>query len=194
MPLHNRCNLFSEDYDEESATAHVRRLLDILACTISFGPSAAPASSKGGDSNKNVRLTQDAKTTKKSSKSQAINHKQSSPPTSPTSHSQPAAKDASTASVDADGEMNNSCPKLGSFYEFFSLSHVTPPLQCKAPVFFIFIFYFFPLFIFSSFLINLLTYASRKCILAVIRRATTQRNEDDLREDHLFSIEVRCLF
>ncbi|XP_019191220.1 PREDICTED: protein TSS [Ipomoea nil] len=144
--------LVEEDYDEESATAHVRRLLDILACTTSFGPSAA--SSKGGDSNKNVRPTQDAKNPKKSSKSQPTNPKHSSPPTSPTSHSKQAAKDASSASVDADGEMNNSCPKLGSFYEFFSLSNVTPPLQ-------------------------------------FIRRATTQRNENDLREDHLFSIEVK---
>lgn len=134
-----------------------------------------------------MRPTQDAKNPKKSSKSQPTNHKQSLPPTSPTSHSQPAAKDASPASVDADGEMNNSCPKLGSFYEFFSLSNVTPPLQCKAQL---------PSFLdLHLFLLShQLAKFSRKCVLAVIRRATTQRNENDLREDHLFSIEVRYLF
>ncbi|KAK9749509.1 hypothetical protein RND81_02G130700 [Saponaria officinalis] len=31
--------------------------------------------------------------------------------------------------IDGDGETNNACPKLGSFYEFFSLSHLTPPVQ-----------------------------------------------------------------
>ncbi|KAK6918224.1 hypothetical protein RJ641_016646 [Dillenia turbinata] len=31
--------------------------------------------------------------------------------------------------VDGEGEMSNSCPKLGCFYDFFSLSHLTPPLQ-----------------------------------------------------------------
>nr|GEV19280.1 retrovirus-related Pol polyprotein from transposon TNT 1-94 [Tanacetum cinerariifolium] len=31
--------------------------------------------------------------------------------------------------VDGDGELSNSCPTLGSFYEFFSLSHLTHPIQ-----------------------------------------------------------------
>uniref|UniRef100_J3MKA8 Clustered mitochondria protein N-terminal domain-containing protein n=3 Tax=Oryza brachyantha TaxID=4533 RepID=J3MKA8_ORYBR len=30
--------LVEEEYDEESAVAHIRRLLDIVACTTSFGP------------------------------------------------------------------------------------------------------------------------------------------------------------
>ncbi|KAJ6390642.1 hypothetical protein OIU77_024785 [Salix suchowensis] len=69
--------LSDEDYDEELAVAHVRRLLDIVACTTCFGPSAT-------------------------------------------------SKDVP---VDAEGDTSHSCPKLGSFYEFFSLSHLTPPLQ-----------------------------------------------------------------
>lgn len=83
------------------------------------------------ESSKNARGAQDSKGAKKSSKVQA-NDKSSSPPQTPTpaAASQQAGKDA--ASVDVDGEMSNTCPKIGSFYEFFSLSHLTPPLQCNA--------------------------------------------------------------
>ncbi|CAK8560680.1 unnamed protein product [Lathyrus sativus] len=88
--------LVEEDYDEEGAVAHVRRLLDIVACTTSFGPLSPP---KNGA---------------KSSKSQSPPEKQS-------------PKDAAVA--DGDGEISHSCPKLDSFYEFFSLSDLTAPLQ-----------------------------------------------------------------
>jgi hypothetical protein len=27
--------------------------------------------------------------------------------------------------------MSGACPRLGAFYEFFSLANLTPPLQCK---------------------------------------------------------------
>lgn len=95
--------------------AHVRRLLDIVACTTSFGPSSPP---KNGA---------------KSSKSQSPPAKQS-------------PKDA--AAADGDGEISHSCPKLDSFYEFFSLSDLTAPLQCTQ---FYFSFFFFSnlLFLFS---------------------------------------------
>ncbi|WJX92500.1 hypothetical protein P8452_74132 [Trifolium repens] len=88
--------LVEEDYDNDGAVAHVRRLLDIVACTTSFGPSSPP------------------KNAAKSNKSQPPPEKQS-------------PKDAATA--DGDGEISHSCPKLESFYEFFSLSHLTAPLQ-----------------------------------------------------------------
>ncbi|KAF3654163.1 putative O-acyltransferase WSD1-like isoform 1 [Capsicum annuum] len=120
--------LIEEDYDEESATAHVIRLLDIVACTTSFGPSGTNGKDLKTESSKNARGAQDSKGAKKSSKVQS-NDKSSSPPQTPTpaAASQQAGKDA--ASVDVDGEMSNTCPKIGSFYEFFSLSHLTPPLQ-----------------------------------------------------------------
>ncbi|RDY14370.1 Protein TSS [Mucuna pruriens] len=89
--------LVEEDYDEDRAVAHVRRLLDIVACTTSFGPSPPPPPKNEAD------------TFPKSGKSEA-----------------PPAKDAA---ADVDGEISHSCPKLESFYEFFSLSHLTAPLQ-----------------------------------------------------------------
>ena len=39
-------------------------------------------------------------------------------------------KQKTTKDADEDGEMSNSCPKFGSFYEFFFLSHSTPHTQC----------------------------------------------------------------
>lgn len=94
--------LVEEEYDEHSATAHVRRLLDIVACTTSFGPSSAASVKDAHD--------------KKLKKS----------PDNSKNHSSPATE---KASVEGEGEMSDTCPKLGSFYEFFSLSHLTPPLQ-----------------------------------------------------------------
>ncbi|XP_047337942.1 protein REDUCED CHLOROPLAST COVERAGE 1 [Impatiens glandulifera] len=112
--------LVEEDYDEESAKIHIRRLLDIVACTTSFGTSLIKDTKS--ENGKNVRAAQDTKTSKKSGKSLA-NGKEISPPPSP----QPQEKDLSQ--VEVEGEMINPCPRLGSFYEFFSLSHLTPPLQ-----------------------------------------------------------------
>ncbi|XP_027353234.1 protein TSS-like [Abrus precatorius] len=77
--------LNEEDYDEDRAVAHVRRLLDIVACATNLGHSPA---AKNGNS-----------------------------------------QTAATEVVDGDSEISHSCPRLGSFYEFFSLSHLTPPLQ-----------------------------------------------------------------
>ncbi|KAL3651496.1 hypothetical protein CASFOL_004498 [Castilleja foliolosa] len=115
-----------EDYDEGRATAHVKRLLDIVSCTTSFGPSArkdssSSAASKGGDASKDA---------KKSSKSPPAKSRAESPPSAPSSVAADSdSKDGSSTAVDGEGEMNNTSPKLGSFYEFFSLSHLTPPIQ-----------------------------------------------------------------
>ncbi|GAY45712.1 hypothetical protein CUMW_091440 [Citrus unshiu] len=114
-------SLTEEDYDEGGAAAHVRRVLDIVACTTSFGPC-------GFDAGKNVPDSKSAKkTTAKNEKD-----KQSQPPSSPQSKN---SKSSNDVTVDGDGEMSHAFPKLSSFYEFFSLSHLTPPLQFirKAP-------------------------------------------------------------
>ncbi|XP_002523351.2 protein REDUCED CHLOROPLAST COVERAGE 1 [Ricinus communis] len=109
--------LTEEDYDEELAVAHVRRLLDIVACTTWFGPSGSAQDKCKPDSGKKVQDAQDktAKKTRVKSQSTMTADKQS-----------PLSKEVA---VDAEGEMSHSRPKLGSFYEFFSLSHLTPPFQ-----------------------------------------------------------------
>ncbi|WZZ56264.1 hypothetical protein YC2023_056371 [Brassica napus] len=98
--------LTEEDYNEGTAMAHVRRLLDVVACTTCFGPSPEKS-----DSVKNAQAKGGGKNPKQT---------ETSPPPSP------APKDAV---VDEAGETSHSFPKLGSFYEFFSLAHITPPLQ-----------------------------------------------------------------
>ncbi|WCJ22412.1 Tetratricopeptide repeat (TPR)-like superfamily protein [Euphorbia peplus] len=111
--------LTEEDYDEELAVAHVRRLLDIVACTTWFGPSANVQSKS--DSGKNAPVAQD-----KTAKKNAIKSQTAATTAAADAKQSPSSKDAP---VDDEGEMSHSCPKLGSFYEFFSLSHLTPPLQ-----------------------------------------------------------------
>ncbi|XP_023547998.1 protein TSS-like [Cucurbita pepo subsp. pepo] len=104
--------LVEEDYDEELAAAHVRRLLDVVACTTCFGTLPSGKDQNGGKLDGNGRNLSGAldKNGKKSSNS--------------------AKSDGSTAKQDElEAEISHSCPKLGTFYDFFSLSHLTPPLQ-----------------------------------------------------------------
>ncbi|KAI4355234.1 hypothetical protein L6164_004027 [Bauhinia variegata] len=109
--------LVEEDYDEERAVAHVRRLLDIVACTTSFGPS--PALSRDGEKLDASKTTHDkSSTSPKTAKPQAA---AATATTSP--------KESEAAAFDGDIDISHSFSKLGRFYEFFSLSHLTPPLQ-----------------------------------------------------------------
>ncbi|CAM8977575.1 unnamed protein product [Rhodiola kirilowii] len=110
--------LVEEHYDDDRSTAHVRRLLDIVACTTCFGPSSKTDAAKivsGVQENGAVSGGKKKKSGKHAEKSNG----HLSPPQSPTK--EPLAE--------GEGDLNNSCPKLGCFYEFFSLSHLTPPLQ-----------------------------------------------------------------
>ncbi|KAK4797103.1 hypothetical protein SAY86_029429 [Trapa natans] len=102
--------LVEGEYDEERAVEHVRRLLDIVACTTCFGSSASTEELPKAD----AAADKPAKTANKVRDA----GDQSPPP-----------KLSKDAPVDGDGDVNYSPPKLGSFYEFFSISHLTPPLQ-----------------------------------------------------------------
>ncbi|XP_074279676.1 protein REDUCED CHLOROPLAST COVERAGE 1 [Silene latifolia] len=118
--------LVEEAYDKESAEAQVRRLLDIVACTTSFGPSAQGSKAEDG------KTAQDKG--KKSGGKGGGGGKQSPPSTAEKSDGKSnvnttSLKDDISMMIDGEGETNNACPKLGSFYEFFSLSHLSPPLQ-----------------------------------------------------------------
>ncbi|XP_057980547.1 protein REDUCED CHLOROPLAST COVERAGE 1 isoform X2 [Malania oleifera] len=123
--------LVEEDYDEESAAAHVRRLLDLVACTTCFGPSAtnadaAASASKDSkpEATKNARGAHDKTTITTTTVKPPTTAKQ--PPALKSSTSSSSPKDAS---LEGEGEMSGSCPKLGNFYEFFSLAHLSAPLQ-----------------------------------------------------------------
>ncbi|KAJ7951300.1 Tetratricopeptide repeat (TPR)-like superfamily protein [Quillaja saponaria] len=116
--------LVEEDYDEGRAVAHVRRLLDIVACTTSFGPSSA--SSKDNAKPDISKYAQE-----KSSANASIFTTTQKSTKSPTINSGTAAKQSPKDAVAVEGEyeLSHSSATLGSFYEFFSLSHLTPPLQ-----------------------------------------------------------------
>nr|CAB3448186.1 unnamed protein product [Digitaria exilis] len=91
-------SIVDEDYTEELAVAHVRRLLDIVACTTAFGAK-----------------------------------KPEQKPTTPDAAVAEAAKPGSpgkTAPAGGGGEEPMyPPPKLGQYYDFFTFSHLTPPLH-----------------------------------------------------------------
>ncbi|RLM79134.1 protein TSS [Panicum miliaceum] len=94
-------SIVEEDYTEELAVAHVRRLLDIVACTTAFGakkPDQKPASPNA-----------------------AAAAAEAAKPESP----------GKTAPGGGGGgeEPMYPPPKLGQFYDFFTFSHLTPPLH-----------------------------------------------------------------
>jgi protein TIF31 len=103
----------TEEYErEEQAVAHVRRLLDIVACTTSFG--------------KHKKQQHATSSTPTNDKPPHVSSHSSSPPPS-------TATDLS--SVPAISEQFDMVaikppPKISEFYDFFSLCHVTPPIQC----------------------------------------------------------------
>lgn len=95
-------SFWAEDYDVESAQAHVSRLRDIVACTSFFGAPAAAAAAAAANKGEDLKCAGGAQDKPRKSSSEE------------------------------DGEMSGGvCPSLGAFYDFFSLSHLIPPLQCK---------------------------------------------------------------
>ncbi|KAL3528895.1 hypothetical protein ACH5RR_008217 [Cinchona calisaya] len=118
--------MVEEVYTEESQVlAHVRRLLDIVACTTRFaktkgGRATTPATAGGG----------------KESRVKKSNIQQNSPsgrPSSPAdgevrSPDSPAPAPATTVAEGYDMVAIHPIPKLSDFYEFFNFSHLTSPI------------------------------------------------------------------
>ncbi|XP_014516280.1 protein TSS isoform X2 [Vigna radiata var. radiata] len=116
--------MVEEDYTEEAqAVAHVRRVLDIVACTTRFGRPKRSLSSPESRPKKN-------------GKAQHQNKTSLSPPGTPNGESRigsPSSEAPPSAISDNLGmKAIHPTPKLSDFYEFFSLSHLSPPiLQLK---------------------------------------------------------------
>ncbi|XP_062190047.1 protein REDUCED CHLOROPLAST COVERAGE 1 isoform X2 [Phragmites australis] len=127
--------LVDEEYNEERAVEHVRRLLDIVACTTSFGPPPPPPpplSPKDGDAAK--ELSNSSSSSKAAASASSGGRRTASPPPAAgaakdSSAAKEAAAKESTASAELEAEMSGACPRLGAFYEFFSLANLTPPLH-----------------------------------------------------------------
>ncbi|TKY73152.1 TSS protein [Spatholobus suberectus] len=103
--------IVQEDYTEELTVAHIRRLLDIVACTTSFASAAKPPAGKS----------------KEPTEPDSENGLETSPKPKPVDSNSDSGN-AKSDKVDGDISM---CPppRLGQFYDFFSFSHLTPPFQ-----------------------------------------------------------------
>uniref|UniRef100_A0A0E0JY30 Clu domain-containing protein n=1 Tax=Oryza punctata TaxID=4537 RepID=A0A0E0JY30_ORYPU len=95
----------AEGYTEELAVAHVRRLLDIVACAAAFGPRKSAPEQKPASSSPDAPPP---------------------PPASPDAAKTPGSPGGGGGGGE---EPMYPPPKLGQFYEFFSFSHLSPPLH-----------------------------------------------------------------
>ena len=98
---------------------HIRRLLDIVACTTHF--SGSLTSPKTG--------TKEPGSLDSNSGSHNAAPKPKSAVSTTPEVSDAAAKGETAASV------MYPPPRVGQFYDFFSFSHLTPPIQCELVVF-----------------------------------------------------------
>lgn len=140
---------WTEDYTEELAVGHVRRLLDIVACTTSFGPSkttgrASPKES-GPNENEAGPESEGFESNPKTAKDVGANRGAPNGPKSP----RPDGGGGDAAEKGDAAAVLCPPPRLGQFYDFFSFSHLTPPIQCE--FFFSFSLCFISSFIFLIF-------------------------------------------
>ncbi|KAG5021479.1 hypothetical protein JHK85_017821 [Glycine max] len=109
--------MVEEDYtDEAQAIAHVRRVLDIVACTTRFGrPKRSVPSSESRP--------------KKNGKAQHQNQTSLGTPNGESRVGSPSSEAPPSAISDNVGmKAIHPTPKLSDFYEFFSFSHLSPPI------------------------------------------------------------------
>ncbi|KAJ6958164.1 protein TSS-like [Populus alba x Populus x berolinensis] len=110
--------IIEEDYTEDLSIAHIRRLLDIVACTTSFGASSTSPTKPAGriGNSKESGSKEISSTETRGDNKKSVNKSGNDDCTDPMEK--------------ADAEVSM-CPppRLGQFYDFFSFSHLTPPVQ-----------------------------------------------------------------
>lgn len=113
----------TEDYsDEAQAVAHVRRLLDIVACTTRFCKPRR-ASTPESRAKKNSRVHNHGNVN--SSSSSPVDGASELRCGSPSSQLEPSV---SVVSDNLGMAAIHPTPKLSDFFEFFSLAHISPPI------------------------------------------------------------------
>ncbi|XP_055822958.1 protein REDUCED CHLOROPLAST COVERAGE 2 isoform X3 [Solanum dulcamara] len=121
-------SLIEEDYTEEQAVAHIRRLLDIVACTTSFaGSSSSPKTTgrTGTEPGPENALAEPKSGKPKTQEPKKVGAK----PSKPDAAAGCDCADAGDAAEKGDPAMMCPPPRLGQFYDFFSFAHLTPPIQ-----------------------------------------------------------------
>ena len=138
------------------AVTHVRRMLDIVACTHFFGPSQQVKLKNNQVQSKDGAAEQDE--TSGNADADELTAREGIFDASKVANGVVAEVDENATSVRVDrekpvlkgkpeamaamaaakeatekGDMAGMCPpsKLGQFYEFFSFSHISPPIQCE---------------------------------------------------------------
>ncbi|KAJ8560818.1 hypothetical protein K7X08_022678 [Anisodus acutangulus] len=113
-------SLIEEDYTEEQSVAHIKRLLDIVACITSFNGSSTSPKPTG-------------RTGTEPGPENALKSTTSEPPKAKPSKPDVTAVCGGAEAADAmekgDPAMMCPPPRLGQFYDFFSFAHLTPPIQ-----------------------------------------------------------------
>ncbi|CAL1415001.1 unnamed protein product [Linum trigynum] len=135
--------IFEEEYSEEQAVAHIRRLLDIVACTTSFGSSPIkPAEGRTSKdaAGKDVSSTEseagqsnggdDAGVAKSKGGAGGGDKKAGAAVNRSKSFGNDTDLSPKGDSAAAAAAINMyPPPRLGQFYEFFSFSNLTPPVH-----------------------------------------------------------------
>ncbi|KAG6575607.1 Protein TSS, partial [Cucurbita argyrosperma subsp. sororia] len=119
--------LVEEDYsDEAQAVAHVRRLLDIVACTTRFcKPRRASTPESRAKKNSRVHNHGNVNSSSSSSSSSPVDGASELRCGSPSSQLEPSV---SVVSDNLGMAAIHPTPKLSDFFEFFSLAHISPPI------------------------------------------------------------------
>ncbi|GAB4838152.1 hypothetical protein Ancab_027681 [Ancistrocladus abbreviatus] len=128
--------IVEENYTEDTAVGHIRRLLDIVACTTAFGPrnSAKNGSKEPASSESEVSQASGVENyTKSTAKDKKPNlgycgGTQKKVKAEATGAGDDEAKEAAVEKGDTAVSL---CPppRLAQFYDFFSFSHLTAPIQ-----------------------------------------------------------------
>ncbi|XP_019177938.1 PREDICTED: protein TSS isoform X3 [Ipomoea nil] len=124
--------MVEEQYTEEQIVAHIRRLLDIVACTTSFGGSSSSPKCTGRTGSKDPGSSLSDASETKNTKTKGAEPKKPGSPTSEKAKPDGNAGGGAAAAAEAEkGEPPMMCPppRLRQFYDFFSFSHLTPPIQ-----------------------------------------------------------------
>ncbi|XP_050233705.1 protein REDUCED CHLOROPLAST COVERAGE 3 [Mercurialis annua] len=108
--------MVEEDYTEEAqAVAHVRRFLDIVACTTRFSKPKRPPPSPSTPPSTESKLRKSNTTL-------------TTGPSAPSDANGTLASTTLAAPENMDMAAIHPTPKLSDFYEFFSFSHLSPPI------------------------------------------------------------------
>lgn len=120
--------------------AHIRRLLDIVACTTSFGSSTSKLAGRPNPKESGLNDTETGSNASATTATVNAGAGEQKPGAAAIAGVQKSSSnDAKTGDCVDPAVSMCPPPRLGQFYDFFSFSHLTPPLHCELVVIDIFL-------------------------------------------------------